>query len=122
MTPLAGIRLEAGPPTVCSVHSTSMSRQCDSPCASSYRLWIRIVAPSLMSTHSRVQYGEHASEQQRSQRYHPGASGPAAGRRALRYLPLALTRSVCNVGSGALTGPSPLGTTRTVYPPADAPP
>src|SRR5512145_1914628 len=43
MMPVAGSRLDSRPAGVCSAQSTSMSLQCDSPLASAYRLWIRML-------------------------------------------------------------------------------
>src|SRR6266511_2967600 len=45
MIPVAGKRFESLPARVSSTHSTSISRKCDSPLASVYRLWMRMVAP-----------------------------------------------------------------------------
>src|SRR6266540_2249288 len=45
MMPLAGRRFESLPARPSSAHSTSMSRKCDSPLASVYRLWIFISGP-----------------------------------------------------------------------------
>src|SRR5579875_1983899 len=45
MIPLAGRRRESLPDGPSSTHSTSMSRKCDSPLASVYRLCMRIGAP-----------------------------------------------------------------------------
>ena len=41
-----GLSLESLPARVSSAHSTSMSRKCDWPLASVYKLWMRMNAPS----------------------------------------------------------------------------
>src|ERR1700730_14930691 len=45
MIPVAGRRLESLPACVSSAHSTLMSRKCDCPLASVYRLWMAMYAP-----------------------------------------------------------------------------
>src|SRR5229473_8243489 len=45
MIPVAGRRLESLPARVSSAHSTSMSRKCDCPLVSVYRLWMRMSTP-----------------------------------------------------------------------------
>src|SRR5262245_23164710 len=45
MIPAAGRRFESLLPRRSSAHSTSMSRKCDSPLASVYRLWMRMWSP-----------------------------------------------------------------------------
>src|SRR5262249_14897014 len=42
MIPLAGRRRDSLPARSSSIHSTWMSRKCDSPLASAYRLWMRM--------------------------------------------------------------------------------
>src|SRR5215472_5579341 len=46
MMPVAARRFDSLPVGVSSIQSTSISRKCDSPLVSSYRLWIRIAVHS----------------------------------------------------------------------------